>query len=583
MNQDDLLHWFHQIHLFTFLSEDEAQEALEACERMEFEPGEIILGPGDWDQHLYLVYEGEVSLFLRDVEGQPVGLGRCGTGDYFNVEAAVWGGETEIYARALRPCTVYRMPREIFVDLQKQHPDMRRLCHLVARARYRGRVHRPEWMKPHELLTLHERPHIAWLLFRAWLPLALGLGGLGFLALVPLFPEINTLLFLAALGLFLAGGGWFLYLILEWSNDVAVVTSLRAMFIGRVVLVYESRQEIPLPMVVAVEVYTGLLDRMLGCGDVIVRTEGPSLRMEKVPLPHLWEAVLSDYRRRHQRQRYREEEERLERALRERLNLPMPPEPPKAEAPELEEAPPPLSWWKGLWNAWLGSRTEEGSIITYRKHWYFLLESAAFPVLGFMGLMLLWILHLAGWVRLFSWYSLLVMTGMVSIFLFLIFLWAYIEWRNDYYQITDSQVIDYKKIVFGPEERHVAPLLEIRSLDYEHPGLLARLLDFGNVYIYTGGDEPLIFKHVANPARAQYDIFLRMEHLRRQRAMEEWQQERQRFLEWLAAYHNVAKEAFTPPSTPLPPQSETEEGKPQPKERPPGTPPPAFSPKPPPS
>ena len=579
MNQETLLHWFRQIHLFSFLSEGEAQEALEACEFLEFEPGEFILSKGDLDDHLYLVYEGEVSLFVRKGE-ERFGVGRCGTGDYFNVEAAIWGPPAEIYARALRPCTVYRMPRSVLTALQVRHPAMRALLNLIVRARRRGRVLRPPWMKPHELLTLYERPHFAWLLFRLWGPFALLAGAASFLLLWLFFPEMEILLWSLAGMLGLLGMGWMAYLILEWRNDAAVVTSLRAMFIGRVVLVYESRQEIPLPMIVAVEVYTSFLDRVLGTGDVIVRTEGPSLRMEKVPSPYLWERVLKDYQTRHQRQRYREEEERVQRALRERLQLPTPPEPPKVEAPELEEQVAQPAWWKVLWNAWFGSRVEEGSIVTYRKHWYFLLESVWLPLLGFVGLMVVWAVHLLGIWKVFSWVTLTYMTVLIAVFLFLVFLWFYIEWHNDYYQITDSQVVDYKKIVLGPEQRHTAPLLEIRSLDYEHPGLLARLLDFGNVYIYTGGDKPLVFRHVANPAQAQYDIFLRMEQLRRRKAMEAWQKERERFIEWLAAYHTLAKEAFTPPS--LSPKKEDESEEPHQEGPHWFTPPPTY-PEPPPS
>jgi len=199
-----------------------------------------------------------------------------------------------------------------------------------------------------------------------------------------------------------------------------------------------------------------------------------------------------------------------------------------------------------------GARVEEGSIITYRKHWYFLLQGGCFPILASVAALMVALLHWVGVWKIFSLSTVTILAGLTWIFAFILFLLAYWEWRNDYYQITDTQLVDFKKIILGPEQRHTAPLTEIRSVDYEHPGFLARLLNFGNVYIYTGGDEPLVFQDIANPAQAQYDIFLRLDHLQRRREMDQWARERQRFIEWLATYHKLAREAFRPPSGPSP-------------------------------
>ncbi len=584
MIQDAVVHWFRQIHLFSGLSEEEARAVLAHCVREEYEAGQVFLRRGDWDEHLYLVYEGEVSLWVYSSEGEPFGVGRCISGDYFNVEAAVWGGQAEIYARALRPCVVYKVPPSVLEFVKEKDPDVEPLLRLVARARERGRIRRPLWLKPHELLTLYERPHKMALVYQMGGPLMMGWLGVAFWAWWLFMPNFEVLIWVGA-AVILAAFLWAVYLVLEWRNDVSVVTSLRAAYVERVILVYESRQEIPLHMVVAHEVYTSFFDRVWGMGDVIVRTQGPSLRLPHVPYPEAWDRVLTDYRKRHLRKRYVEEEERVERALRERLELPVPEPPKPAPAPELRERPQPMPWWQGLWHALFGARIEEGSIITYRKHWYFLLQSGCLPILGTLATLVFAVLHWLGFLSVFSVSTVTILTGLAFIFAFILFLWSYWEWRNDYYQVTDTQVVDFKKIVFGPEQRHTAPLTEIRSVDYEHPGFLARLLNFGNVYIYTGGDEPLIFQDIANPAQAQYDIFLRLDQLQRQRDMEQWARERQRFIEWLATYHKLAREAFqSPTSSPSasPPPSKMdsrEEAPPEPEDKePPVWTPPPFAP-----
>lgn len=546
MNQDAVVHWLRQIHLFSGLSEDEARTVLTHSIREEYEAGRVFLRRGDWDDHLYVVYEGEVSLWVYNDRGERQGLGRCISGDYFNVEAAVWGGEAEVYARALRPCVVYKIPRAVLEYVKERDPKVVPLLELVARARERGRVRRPVWLKPHELLTLYERPHKMALVYQMGAPLMVAWLGVAFWAWWLFMPAFEVLIWAGAtviLGAFL----WAIYLVLEWRNDVSVVTSLRVAYVERVVLVYESRQEIPLHMIVAHEVYTSFLDRVWGMGDVIVRTQGPSLRLPHVPKPEAWDRVLTDYRKRHLRRRYVEEEERVERALRERLELPLPEPPKPAPAPELEERAQPLPWWVALWHTLFGARVEEGSIITYRKHWYFLLQGGCFPILASVAALVVALLHWVGVWKIFSLSTVTILAGLTWIFAFILFLLAYWEWRNDYYQITDTQLVDFKKIILGPEQRHTAPLTEIRSVDYEHPGFLARLLNFGNVYIYTGGDEPLVFQDIANPAQAQYDIFLRLDHLQRRREMDQWARERQRFIEWLATYHKLAQEAFRPP------------------------------------
>lgn len=558
MVQDPRIVWLRRIHLFSSFTEEDAVAFLADGEMLHVPAGEVIFREGDPDSHLYLVYQGEVMLwtYLEGKEGElhSMGLGRCRSGDYFNVEAAVWDIPAQCFARALRPTVLFRISHEALRGWRNRYPDLDALLRLVDQARERGRTRRPYWLLPHELLTVYVRPHFMAFVYRLWISLALM--GVAF-ALFLWWFLVREYVFVLLLALGVAGLAllWAVYQFLEWRNDASAVTPLRAVQIERVLLVYEAREEIPLHMMVSKEVATGVFDRIFGMGDVIVRTQGPSLRLRQVPHPELIDRVLEEYGSRQRALRFREERAQMEAALRERLNIPKPGE--AAEIVELkEEQPPPVPTWRAVLHRWFGTRVEEGGVITYYRHWFFLLLNAAWPIVLFVLTMVLWCGHLFRFMTLFSWRSLAYLTlGLMGLGLIL-FLYAYWEWRNDLYQVTPTQLVDLKRVLWGPEERHTASIGEVRSIDYEQPTFLARLLNYGNVYIYTGGDQPLVFAEVAAPAQVQYDIFQRLDAWQQQKLLEQWNQERARFLEWLATYHDLAQEVFLRSPSP---RSATEE------------------------
>ncbi len=549
---EQLVGWFRQIHLFAGLTEEQAQQLLQYCEPLHFRAGDIILRQGEWDTHLYLVHRGHVALWVEREDQGPLGVGMCTPRDYFNIEAAYWGGQSSVNARALTTVVVYRMPREALRLLEEMDPLGWKLVEMVARARRVGRQRRPTWMTPKELLLLYERadwwaalPHMVG-------PVVMALVATGVLLsrlLLPMFEVLTAI----GLGLWFLALLWAVYISIEWRNDIAALTSQRAVYIHHIILIHQARQEIPLYMVVAHERFASFWERMVNIGHVVVRAEGVELHLPYVPYPALWQRVLTDYTRRHRETRYREEHEFVARALRERLGL-VPPEEEEPEAvPEFDLALPEAAGAQaGLWqrltrwfslSRWFALRHEEGNIITYRRHWIFLLRNLAvisLPLFGVSTGLALLVPHV-------PWASMRLVALLAFLAALASVLWIIAEWYNDYYQITDTQVIEYRARLFlfvTAEARHVAPLVEIRSIDYETPGILARLLNFGNVRIYTGGEEPLVFSQVFNPKQVQSDIFARIGRLRRRQEMEQWARERQRFLEWIAVYHQLAVETF---------------------------------------
>lgn len=82
-------------------------------------------------------------------------------------------------------------------------------------------------------------------------------------------------------------------------------------------------------------------------------------------------------------------------------------------------------------------------------------------------------------------------------------LWESLDWRNDYYILTNLRVVWLENLLLRSSSRKEAPLGSIQSIN-THTSLLGRLLDFGDVIVrtYTGTvlmpavGEPMHIKHM---------------------------------------------------------------------------------------
>jgi hypothetical protein len=112
----------------------------------------------------------------------------------------------------------------------------------------------------------------------------------------------------------------------------------------------------------------------------------------------------------------------------------------------------------------------------------------------------------------------------------------YLDWRDDTYVLTYDDVIDIDRKPFSREEKRVASLGNILSLEHARVGVMGVLLNYGTVSINVG-TEKLTFDNVVNPVQVQYEIFDRMYAFRRRKEENEAEKERDRVADWLIAYH----------------------------------------------
>jgi uncharacterized membrane protein YdbT with pleckstrin-like domain len=306
--------------------------------------------------------------------------------------------------------------------------------------------------------------------------------------------------------------------------------------------------EAPHNTIQGVNVNSPMLGRLLEYGTVTVSTYTGEVRLENVGEPKLMAALVEQQWHRAQRNLLRLQQADLERSIR---RVTHPEETPAESQPRRvvtrldttgDYQEPSLA--RNYFGNFFEMRFEENGVITYRKHWIMLLGKAWKPTLAMVmivaGLIGCSALYYVQDVRIVS-PALVALVGLGLILVVVLpwWLYNYVDWRNDIYQLTDQNIFDIERKPFGTETRQSASLDRILSLEHERPGFIGYLLNVGNVVVNIG-DAKLTFDGVYEPARVQQEIFTRMHQLRLKKQQEEMVREQDRIVKLLEIYHRQA-------------------------------------------
>jgi hypothetical protein len=116
-------------------------------------------------------------------------------------------------------------------------------------------------------------------------------------------------------------------------------------------------------------------------------------------------------------------------------------------------------------------------------------------------------------------------------------LYRYLDWANDLYQITPSQIVDVYKKPLAREERKVAPLENILGTEVDRKGIFGILLNYGDV-IANVGIEQFTFHGVYDPLSVQQDIVHAQEAFIQHTQERERQQRQDEMIELINIYHD---------------------------------------------
>jgi hypothetical protein len=194
-------------------------------------------------------------------------------------------------------------------------------------------------------------------------------------------------------------------------------------------------------------------------------------------------------------------------------------------------------------------RYEDKETITYRKHWFVLVEHIWIPTVVLFGVLAsvlggIYYLYftpastapIVGLER----ETLFVLAPVAFLIVLVWWIYQYVDWSNDIYQVTPDQILDIDRKPLGSEQRTAAQLENILATDYERVGIFGLFFNYGTVHITVGGTK-MAFKDVFDPPSVQQDIDRR--RMARNAAKEETRvkAERERLADWFLAYNEVTK------------------------------------------
>jgi CRP-like cAMP-binding protein len=540
MSASELPH--SRISSFPLLADlpSEEADALEALfEEKQLPEGKDVYREGEPSRYFYFLISGAISLWQRrGSKEEQVRL--LGPGEIFGEEALLGSPRRNATAFVEKETIVLRASSESLRLRLRSLPSASEILHTVARGRRLVRSTAFPWLEPDEAVFLATRKSNVLLFPGLAGPIALGFISLASIPFIHMrgWPEWAYALSAAGATLALVYGIWSA---VDWGNDYYLITNRRVVAIRRVPLVYDDRQEAPLSMIQSVSVSSSLRERPFGYGDVVVQTFTRPIVFESIPRPATAARMLEQIRKREQQAEERSDREDIQRMLTQRLK--------GGEAAELRReetgpsvegdasAPDSISPAGAL--GALQTRQVRGGIITYRKHRFFLFRNLFLPgLLAVFGLTI-GVLNSEGFFPIDR-PSGLAIAAVVLLAGLVWGIYEYVDWANDLYQVTPSQILAMHRKPLGDEERRSAILENILSLEYDRPSFLARMLDFGTVKA-TVGQVSFTFDEVSDPIHVQEDIFRRMEAKKRLLSQSQRLRRREEIADWIETYHEITR------------------------------------------
>lgn len=523
-------------HLFRGLKDEELLAVAEKLEEKVFEPQAIIVRQGAEGDRFFLIQSGRVSI-THAQGGKSRELAVISIGDYFGEDSLLHHQHRSATVTAIERTTTLSLSRENFTELVKKIRGLRAKFEVTVESHKLARQRQFKWLEAGEVVYFIARKHeielyksLAWpVLGILFLPLLLGLIYLLTKSYIPLGLAGLILLYLA---------GLIIWKIIDWGNDYYIVTNRRVVWLEKVIGLYDSRQESPLTAVLSVNSETDVNGRLLGYGDVIIRTFVGKVVFNNIGHPDEVVTLVREYWERTRDMARRSNVEAMKTAIRQKLGIEeVIPASPSLPAPIKKEEKP--SRFRAISASMFKIRVEEKGAITYRKHWIVLARQVWLPSL--IGLFLLFWMGANIIATGFKYGTLLTTLLVLFLIVFLWWLYQLVDWSNDIFQVTVDQILDIDKTPFGPIKKNVAPLDNILTTEARREGIWENVFNYGNVYISVGGTQ-MIFEDVMDPSSVQQDIDRRRVARKDKQEADRVAAERDRLAEFFALYHTNAEE-----------------------------------------
>ena len=512
-----------------------------------FAAGETVFRQGAEADRFYLIFRGAVKV-VQVVDQAEHQLAELVAGDYFGEQEVLNRHRLAASVIATERSIMFSIPADQLRMLMKKFPRLHAALIVSSDSRTLAREKHFAWLYPDEVVYFVARKHEVQLTKALALPVVA--------LAVPILLTIYFFLTRSFLSIFGAGITFLLIVLwgvwnyIDWGNDYYILTNMRVIWLERIIGLYDSRQEAPLTTVLSVAVETDQAGRLMDYGNVIIRTYTGKIPFSHVPHPYEAAHLIEEQWSRSKRNATQMEKEAMRNELRRKMGLTVETKPPEPRETESLQSTPTF-YKRGILQIigsnWFKLRLEDSGTITYRKHWFVLFKQTWEPTLlifllaaGMVARTLtLWNTHGESVIDLSRWPpvdTIILVLPVLMVPLFIWWVYQYIDWRNDIFQVTPDQIIDIDKKPFGTEERRAAPLENILSTEAERIGLTGYLFNYGTVYIMVGGSH-LDFRDVLDPRAVQADVDRRREARIARKRQADSAAERERMSDWLVAYY----------------------------------------------
>ncbi len=532
-------------HLFRDVDNTKLETVADYLVSLDVAAGESVFQQNDDSTFFYFVYSGQlkVSVYSSRTRGA-IQIGFLEESDYFGQEVLADDWPRQVTVEATTDTTVLSLSVPNFKSILEVIPQLSSRLQLVLDIYRLMLSSRFAWLEPQEYVHYISRKHPYNLVLRLLAPMLFGVIAiplvLALTAIIPL-PTTMTFVLFATIAVAL---GWLVWVYIDWSNDYYLITNRRVISQEKVILLYESRQESPMEAVQSTTTSTSQIGRLLGYGNVAVRTFIGTIFFRAVSLPDQVMAIAQEHQLRAQTGQRRSETRIVEKLIEKSIW----PVPQASAAPKAAPPKKPSNLRKFL-SSMFHLRYEEGGAVIYRTHWFILLKKIFLPSLLLIGLIVLMTASILNVFTLLSPLTIFGLSFVVGMIVAGWWLYQYMDWHNDVYVISADQVIDVSKKPLGNEQRDAAPVKNILSIEYKRLGVIGLLLNYGTVYIRVG-DKQLTFDDVHNPSVVQRELFDRVTAKNYAEKLAAQESERQRMAEYLAAYHRVTQRGRPPENPP---------------------------------
>lgn len=499
-----------------------------------FQPGDSLLTLGEPLDRVYLLLGGRVERTAFDRQGDPQFLETLKAGAVLGLLELFTDSPVRATAVARTETFAVAWEKTALVAFLHEHPLALASLRLSARSRQLALKLRMSWLGQDEAVIAAARKHPIRLTGALFIPVVLLIGAA---ALSLLAAPLTGLLAVLAGALALAGLTYGAWQFVDWRNDYYIVTDQRVVRLEKIVALYDSHQEAPLHQILSVSISTDALGRLLDYGDVIIRTYTGQIQFPSVGSPRGMASLVEEQWRRHQIIQRETDRQDIEQAVHRVLSNKTEEEAGAGE-PEAPQGTidPEKAPQLGLDHWGFQLRFESEGVITYRKHWAVLFGQIAPPTVAILATVALLGARLGGLIRLGTPTQTAEAAGLLLVPLGLWWIYRYIDWANDIYQVTPTHIIDVYKKPLGREIHKIAPLENLLSTEVDRRGLIGILLNFGDVTANVG-IEVFDFEGVFNPGQVQQDVVRAQEAFLSTRRMAERRQRQDEMVEWLSVYH----------------------------------------------